>query len=148
MLDQLTKAAVLAALPIGAEWPASGWITRYFAIHHIRNTGMAFGLGQGHGPLFLTVALVVAAVLVAWAAAAPPHDRLLRSTLGLLVGGALGNAIDRVRFGNVVDFVDVRFFPIFNVADSAISIGVVLLAWHGWRAERSRPAGGDAPAGG
>lgn len=139
---------MLATLPIGAEWPASGPITRFFAIHHIRNTGMAFGLGQGRSMVFLAVALVVAVLLVAWAAAAPKRDRLLRTTLGLLVGGALGNAIDRVRFGNVVDFVDVRFFPIFNVADSAITIGVVLLAWHGWRAERERSAGDALAAGG
>lgn len=143
--DQLTKAWILSALPIGAEWPAGGPLTRWFAIHHIRNTGMAFGFGQGRGAMFLVIAILVAGMLLAWAASAPPHERLLRASLGLIAGGAIGNAIDRMRFGDVVDFFDFRFFPIFNVADSAISVGVVLLAWHAWRTEQLR-AGAETAA--
>jgi len=144
-IDQATKALVLQVLPVGAEWPTGVALARWFAVHHVRNTGMAFGLGEGRGEMFLAIALVMGGVLIAWAASAPPRERLLRATLGLIVGGALGNAIDRARFGSVIDFIDVRFWPVFNAADSAISIGVVLLAWHSWRAERA-PSGIQAPA--
>lgn len=135
-VDQLSKAALVARLPLGAEASILPALDRFVVLHHVENTGMAFGLGQGLGAGFLAIAIVVVGCLLVWAAATPPADRLLRITLGLVAGGALGNAIDRVARGAVVDFVDVRVWPVFNVADSAISVGVVLLAWHAWRAER------------
>jgi len=135
-LDQASKALVRRALPLGAEWPPGGVLGGWFAIHHVANTGMAFGLARGSGPLLLVVALAVAGGLLTWAARVPAAERTLQLGLGLVVGGALGNVIDRLHLGHVVDFLDARIWPVFNLADSAISIGVVILAWHAWREER------------
>ena len=140
-LDQLTKRVVDARLPAGARWPgAEHAISRYFTFTHVHNTGMAFGLGQGKSTLFLALALAVTAFLVIWQWRLSPEERLLRVALGLQVGGALGNAFDRVRQGWVTDFLDFQFFPVFNVADSAISIGVAILAWHLWQEGREEQA--------
>lgn len=136
--DQVTKRAVAARLPAGGRWPGPEHpIADYFTFTHVHNTGMAFGLGQGMSPVFLTLAIVVTGVLVAWQWRLPPEERLVRAALGLQVGGALGNAFDRVRQGWVTDFLDFQFWPVFNVADSAISVGVALLAISLWREGRA-----------
>lgn len=132
-LDQVTKRAVAARLPEGARWPGPEHpISNVFTFTHIHNTGMAFGLGQGYSQLFLVLALVVTTILIVWQWRLEPEARLMRLALGLQVGGALGNAFDRVRQGWVTDFLDFQVWPVFNVADSAISVGVVILAWCLW----------------
>lgn len=100
-----------------------------FDIHHVHNTGAAFGMLPAGGILFVAVA---AAVLVGLAVSYPrvrAADRLTQTSLGLIAGGTLGNLVDRLRFGYVVDFIDFRWWPVFNLADSAICIGVALLMW-------------------
>jgi signal peptidase II len=135
--DQISKVAILA-LPERASQAVFGPLQ----FTRIWNGGVSFGLFQaGHDLIrwgFVVFSIAVAALLGAWAARTV---KLLPAVgLGLVMGGAVGNAIDRARFGAVVDFIDVQaigFFPwIFNVADSAITIGVILLLLDSLRKER------------
>lgn len=140
VLDQLSKHWILAvlALPERVSQPLFGPLQ----LTRIWNGGVSFGLFQaGHDLIrwgFVVFSIVVAILLGVWARG---QSRLLPAAgLGLVMGGAIGNAIDRARFGAVVDFVDVTaigFFPwIFNVADSAITVGVILLLLDSLRRER------------
>ena len=137
VLDQLTKAMVLNAIDAAhiSQIPDGYRIAEVmppvFNLTYVLNTGVSFGLfGGGAARWALSVFSVVVAGALAWWATKADR-RLLISALGLVIGGALGNAIDRIRFGYVVDFIDFSgtgVFPwVFNVADSAITIGVVLL---------------------
>ncbi|MFT3789998.1 MAG: signal peptidase II [Rudaea sp.] len=135
-LDQATKAIVLAELqPLQPHAVIPGLLNWTLAF----NTGAAFSfLDVGPGPqrwLFSALAVVVSGVLVRWLATIPRGDWRNALPLSLVVGGALGNLIDRVRFGQVTDFIDVYWrdahFPAFNVADSAITVGAVLLIGFG-----------------
>ena len=123
---------------------AQNWITSYplntdivkigfIRIVHIQNTGSAFGFFQGKMPIIRVVAAIGVAVLVFiafWVYRKYPGLVTKWNALayGLIMGGAIGNLIDRFRFGFVVDFVDVGFWPVFNVADSGITIGVIMVA--------------------
>lgn len=127
VVDQLSKAAVTAALDPGESTPVIGDLLR---IVHGQNTGALFGLFKDNAAMFGAVSLVVIGLIVAYHAhaAASPY---LTVTLALLLGGAIGNMLDRLRLGSVVDFVDagigtLRFYT-FNVADSAISLSLLLL---------------------
>ena len=139
-LDQLTKWGIL-----GSFRPAGVAETSFRASGHIEalpildlvltwNRGVSFGLGNNDGAynalLFTLLAAVVGGFLISWMARTA--DRWMLLALGLVVGGALGNALDRLRFGAVVDFLYVHigafdWFPAFNLADSAISVGAALL---------------------
>jgi signal peptidase II len=134
LLDQLSKLLALARLAPGTPLPV---IDGVLSLTLVMNRGLAFGLLGGVPPGFgwIVVLLSVAAlvVLVRVALHVLPRGGVIdHGTLGLIFGGAVGNLIDRWRFGAVVDFVDVYYrawhWPAFNVADSAISVGVVLLA--------------------
>ncbi len=125
--DQLTKAAVTSNLAPGQSVSVVGDLVR---IVFGQNSGALFGLFKDNALMFGVVSLAVVAVIVAYHARATP-SAYLTVTLGLLLGGAIGNMIDRLRLGYVVDFVDagiggVRFYT-FNVADSAISLAILLL---------------------
>lgn len=135
LADQGSKAWVVAAHP---AWPADGLelIRGFFALDYSVNTGGAFGiLPQGTLLLALAAGIAAAAILLYSLRARQPLPRLLAVALALPLGGAIGNLLDRVRLGHVVDFLAVYAgphrqwqFPVFNVADSAICIGVGLLA--------------------
>ena len=137
VLDQLTKAWVLGSADVSdpilipAGYRFAEVIPGIFNLTMVRNTGVSFGLFGGGGARWVLAifSIIVAGGLIWWATQA--NRRLLISAIGLVIGGAIGNAIDRVRFGYVIDFIDVSglgFFPwVFNIADSAITVGVVLL---------------------
>ena len=93
----------------------------------VRNSGVAFGLFQGYG-LLVTLATLVLLVVLMRTTLRSSQGRLVPLCMGLILGGAVGNLIDRVRFGGVVDFLDFRVWPVFNLADSCITIGAVLMA--------------------
>jgi signal peptidase II len=138
VVDQVTKAAVRAHLAIGQRWPGPDVpLSRYFTITHVSNTGVSFGMGQGQSDAFSVLSLAIIAVLLWYRRKAPAGATWLNVALGLQVGGALGNLVDRVTIGHVTDFLDFQFWPVFNVADSSIFVGVLLLAWHVWTDERS-----------
>jgi len=96
---------------------------------YVENRGAAFGLLQDQTAFFVLVGFVVIAVIVASYRQIKEPNWLLNLALGLQMGGAIGNLVDRIRSGYVVDFVDLSVWPVFNVADSAICVGVAVLAW-------------------
>ncbi|HEU4889886.1 MAG TPA: signal peptidase II [Thermoanaerobaculia bacterium] len=133
ILDLWTKALVLARIDLHETIPV---IPNFFQLVHVRNTGAAFGIGANASsrlvPLLLNAgAIAVFCVVVVYALRSAVTDRLLQTGLHLILGGAIGNLLDRFRFGYVVDFLDVyvgtKHWPAFNVADSAICIGIALL---------------------
>ena len=103
------------------------WLT------YVQNSGAAFGLFKGQHFLFILVSAGVIVWLVRTFLAHPPLAPLSRWACALILGGAAGNLVDRLRFGYVVDFFDLRVWPVFNVGDSAITIGVTLLLWRALR---------------
>lgn len=124
IVDQLTKQAVRSSIPIGEE-------RRFFIgvqLVHVRNTGVAFSLFRGGGTLVLVFTLLALTVLVAYLARRPERPWLWVPT-GLLIGGALGNLIDRLVHGAVTDFIKLPLWPAFNVADMSITFGVLALLW-------------------
>jgi len=138
-LDQLSKSWVAAWLPEGHWWsPWSGEAAEIFRITHTTNSGAAFGLFPNQGSLFILIAIVVVIAIVIYYRHLPAEDWLIRISLGLQLGGAIGNLTDRLRFGYVVDFIDISFWPIFNLADASITIGVLLIIYQLWRMERAK----------
>jgi signal peptidase II len=133
VLDQVTKAIVRSSIPRGGSVDVLGILD----LVNARNTGIAFSLFTDSGALVVVVALVALVALGALLGRAG-HRPLVWLPAGLLVGGAVGNLIDRVREGAVTDFIDFPLWPAFNVADSAITVGVVALVWVLER--RPRPA--------
>jgi signal peptidase II len=124
-LDQATKAGIRGWLEVGESWPSDDWLVK---LTHVRNSGAAFGILQDQG-LFLTVTAVIAIGAIVFYYLYPPLEHgLLRLAMGLELGGAAGNLLDRLRFGHVTDFVDFPRYPEFNVADSSIVIGLIIIA--------------------
>ena len=136
ILDQVTKALILAHLPLGGSIPV---IRGFFDLTHVHNPGGAFGFLAGMSAevrslLFVAVSLVAAGLILYFYWQTPHGQRFLSVGLALIFGGAVGNLVDRMRFGIVVDFLDVYagtlHWPAFNVADSAITVGVCIFAYH------------------
>lgn len=127
VLDQWTKVLVREAIPVNTSTSLAAWLDGIVVLTHIRNSGAAFGLGQGLGKFFVYSSSAAILLIVLYFRRIAENSALLRTALGLQLGGALGNLIDRITLGGVTDFVDLGWFPIFNVADSAITIGTVLL---------------------
>jgi signal peptidase II len=123
VLDRITKNLVVAQVPYGTEVPVLG---RWVGIINVHNSGAAFGMAPALAGFFLVASVVVAIGLVVYVAR-NPGQLWTDAALGLILGGTLGNGYDRIVHGTVTDFVNVHFWPVFNVADSAISIGVVAL---------------------
>lgn len=126
LVDQGTKAAVQMLMYLGESIPV---LPPVFYLTYIMNPGAAFGILPNQKVLFITTGLLLVIGALAGYRKLPPAKRILRIGLGLVLGGALGNLVDRLRFGRVVDFLDFRVWPVFNLADTAIFIGVCLLAW-------------------
>ncbi|HYN87882.1 MAG TPA: signal peptidase II, partial [Ardenticatenaceae bacterium] len=127
--DQATKLIVARELALWESWrPFEEFPLSIFAITHISNTGAAFGILPNASLFFVVVAIVVSGAIAYYYRRLPSHHWWLFLSLGLQLGGALGNLVDRLRLGYVVDFIEVGIWPIFNVADSSIVVGVLLLA--------------------
>ncbi|RME64086.1 MAG: signal peptidase II [Caldilineae bacterium] len=147
VLDQWTKELVRQTIPLHSYTVPIPALGKYFVFEHVNNYGAAFGILQSGGDFFLIVAGVVSVVILYYASRhLPPEQRFLRVLLGMQMGGALGNAIDRLARGYVTDFVKVGipgvyYWPNFNVADSAIVSAVIGLAivilWQDLRASRA-----------
>ena len=123
MLDRITKSLVAAQIPYGTETPVVGHL---LGITNVRNSGAAFGIAPAGAWLFLIASVLVSIGLVIYVFR-NPGTQWNDAVLGLILGGTVGNGFDRIVYGTVTDFINVHFWPVFNVADSAISIGVVLL---------------------
>lgn len=134
VLDFLSKLAVRLTLPLGQPVPV---IPGVFYLTYLRNPGAAFGLFPGRVQIFVIVSVLAMIVLmVANQRLRPPV--LVQAALGLQLGGVWGNLIDRVTSGLVTDFLDFRIWPVFNLADSGIVVGAVVLAW--WAMRGGHPA--------
>jgi len=146
-LDQWTKALVRADIPLGGDWlPGSlTWLLPYARIVHWNNSGAAFGFFQNGGLLFTVLAMIVAGVILSYYPSVPRRDLLLRLSLGMLLGGSIGNLVDRLAFGHitqfifgsVTDFISVGNFAVFNVADASITVGVFFLILSAWLNDRN-----------
>lgn len=146
-LDQWTKELVRQSIPMHEYIIPFPVLGEYFVFEHVANYGAAFGILQGHGEFFIIVAAIVSVVIIVYAVRSlPPNQKFVRFLLGLQMGGALGNVIDRINQGYVTDFVKLSIpgvysYPNFNVADSAIVCGVIglaaLLIWQDIRQSRA-----------
>jgi signal peptidase II len=132
VVDQWTKALVRANLAIGEIWSPWTWLTPYARIVNWNNTGAAFGIFQGFSGVFSLLAIIVALVIIYYFPRVPAQDWVLRIAMGLQLGGALGNLVDRITIGRVTDFISVGSFAVFNVADSSITVGVIILVLGVW----------------
>jgi signal peptidase II len=141
VLDQLTKAVVVARLGLHESVSV---VDGLFALTYVRNTGAAFGILAGRMatlrvPLLIAVSLAALVVLVWFLRGLPNDRRLVIAACGAVLGGALGNLIDRAAYGEVIDFLDVYVgawhWPAFNVADAAITLGVLVLCIDSLRGE-------------
>jgi signal peptidase II len=137
-LDQWTKWLVRTNLPFEATWLPKwlSWLSPYARVVNWSNSGAAFGSFQNGGPIFSVLAIVVIAAIVYYFPRVDERDWTLRLAMGLQLGGAAGNLIDRLVSGKVTDFISIGNFPVFNVADSSISIGVLILLLGVWIKER------------
>lgn len=136
VLDQYTKWLVRSNLALGESWSPWEWLAPYARIVYWKNTGVAFGLLQGMNVVFIILASIVSLGIIYYFPTVSKSDWLIRLALMLELGGAVGNLIDRITIGYVVDFVSVGNFPVFNVADSCITVGVFILLIGVWVQER------------
>lgn len=125
--DQVTKVIASNALGRDASTHRIEFVGSILAFEYLENTGAAFGVLEGQGVGLTLVAGVVVLLLLAHYLRSRQSSIVLASSMGLLLGGAIGNVIDRVRLGYVVDFIAIGIWPKFNLADSAVTVGVVLL---------------------
>jgi len=142
-LDQWTKWLVRTSLPFQATWLPDGlqWLSPYVRVVHWYNSGAAFGSFQGGNAVFTVLAFLVILAILYYYPRLETHDWTLRLALALQLGGAAGNLIDRLRMGKVTDFIAIGSFPVFNVADSSITAGVLVLLIGSWFHERKEKAG-------
>lgn len=152
-LDQLTKYLVRSNLPVEGVWSPWDWLMPYARIVHWKNTGAAFGIFQNFGDVFTVLAILVSAAILFYFPQVPRRDWPLRLAMSLQLGGAVGNLIDRLSRGYVTDFISVGTFPVWNVADASISVGVAVLIVGMWFMEKAHKsaaselsqAGANAP---
>ena len=130
VLDQWTKGWVRLNMDFNTIFVPYPAIEPYFRITHVINKGAAFSIFQNGGPVFLVLGIIVSlGILYYNFFELEGNQRLLRVALGLQLGGAVGNLLDRIRFGHVTDFIDVASVPIFNIADSSIVCGAIVLGY-------------------
>jgi signal peptidase II len=141
LLDQLTKLWAVATLGPEPRSRVLPLIGDWLSLNYIRNTGVAFGLFQNLPQLFTltSIAITLAAIYI-YRYHLPWRSDWIKVSMGLVVGGGLGNIIDRLRLGYVVDFIQVGWWPIFNIADSAVTVGVTMLALYLLVIGEERPA--------
>ena len=131
LLDQASKYLVEVVLPLYHSWTPLPAIP-YFRISHTSNTGAAFGLFPANSALFAGAAVIISLAILYYNYILPAGQKVLRLALGMQMGGALGNLIDRLRLGHVTDFVDLGPW-VFNLADASIVLGAFILAWVMWQ---------------
>jgi signal peptidase II len=138
-LDQWTKWLVRVNLPFQATWLPGwlNWLSPYARIVHWSNSGAAFGMFQNGNLIFTTLAFIVIGAILYYFPYVEVNDWTLKLAMGLQLGGAAGNLVDRLMVGKVTDFISIGTFPVFNVADSSISVGVAVLLLGIWIKERN-----------
>lgn len=129
-LDRISKVLITVYLAPYTSQPILGSLMSFT---HVHNTGAAFSILQGKRVFFIITTLILMGIILYVYYKLLPITSVLTITTGLILGGALGNFYDRIVYGYVIDFIDFHFFPVFNIADSAVVIGTLLLAWQLWR---------------
>lgn len=131
ILDQLTKYIIKQNFQLNKSIPI---INNIFHLTYITNTGSAFGMFKSLNPIFILFSIIVIiAIFYYIKKIIKNNERLLQFAVGLLLGGTIGNLIDRLLYGAVIDFIDFRVWPVFNIADSAVTISVVFLVVLLWK---------------
>ena len=131
VLDQITKNIVSLNMKVSQSIPL---IKNVLHLTYIQNTGAAFGILQNTNTLLIFISLFVIGGILFYHDKIP-KDKLNQVCFALILGGAIGNLIDRIKLGFVIDFIDFRIWPSFNLADSALTIGVIWLVFYYWRKE-------------
>jgi signal peptidase II len=129
LLDLVTKLVIESSLAINESYVPIESIAAFFKITYVSNTGAAFGLFPTGSTVIMIVAVIVALVIMVYNQKLPANHTLFRVALGLQLGGALGNFLSRVRIGHVTDFLDFGPWPVSNIADISIVLGVILLGY-------------------
>lgn len=137
-LDQWTKWLVRENIEYGGMWLPQGmeWLSPYARIVHWYNSGAAFGMFQNGNLVFTTLAFIVIGAIIYYYGQVEAEDWTLRLAMGLQLAGAAGNLIDRLMMGKVTDFISVGTFPVLNLADASITVGVIVLLLGVWIKER------------
>lgn len=137
-LDQWTKWWVRENIEYGGQWLPEGlmWLSPYARIVHWYNSGAAFGMFQNGNLVFTILAFIVIAAILYYYPSVEANDWTLKLAMGLQLGGAVGNLIDRLIMQKVTDFISIWTFPVFNIADVSISVGVVVLLLGVWLKDR------------
>jgi signal peptidase II len=137
--DQWTKWLVRTNLPFQGTWLPDWltWLSPYARIVHWYNSGAAFGSFQNGNTVFTVLAIIVIIAILYYYPRVQADDWTLRLAMGLQMGGAAGNLVDRLLMQKVTDFISIGNFPVFNIADSSITIGVVVLLLGVWYKERA-----------
>src|SRR3989338_7637883 len=130
LLDQLAKFLIRQNFQLSQSTPI---IKNILHFTYITNTGSAFGLFKGFNLIFILFSVIVIAVIFYYLKKIKENEKLLQFAVGLILCGTIGNLIDRIAYGAVVDFIDFRIWPVFNVADSAVTISVVFLIILLWK---------------
>ena len=131
ILDQLTKFLIKQNFQLNQSIPV---IKNILHLAYITNTGSAFGLFKGLNWFFVLFSIIViTAIFYYLKKAVKNNEKLMQFAVGLLIGGTIGNLIDRIAYGYVIDFIDFRIWPVFNVADSSVTISVIVLIVLLWR---------------
>jgi signal peptidase II len=145
LVDQLTKYVVADWLGRGEARHRWELLDSIVAFEYVENPGAAFGLFRGGGGVVAALGAVMVVALTVYYLRVDRPSLVLSVSLGLLIGGGIGNVVDRVRLGYVIDFAAIGVWPKFNVADSAVTVGVLLLVWHALLADhRGRDGDGGA----
>ncbi|MCX5686042.1 MAG: signal peptidase II [Candidatus Omnitrophica bacterium] len=126
VLDRITKVLALIFLSGGGSVKVLPGI---FHLTLVFNNGAAFGLLKGRNDFFILISILIVCAILFYIWKYRTRDTALLFAAGLILGGAAGNLFDRIRFANVIDFLDFRVWPVFNVADSCVTAGILLLAW-------------------
>jgi signal peptidase II len=138
-LDQVTKTIVRLNLAFQEVWVPAAWLEPYARIVHWKNIGAAFGMLQDVSMvnrIISILAILVSVAILYYFPRVPRKERVMRFALGLQLGGAIGNLIDRLTQGYVTDFISVGNFPVLNIADASISVGVAILVIAMWIHDR------------
>lgn len=130
VLDQFTKYIIKQNFQLNQSISI---IKNILHLTYVTNTGSAFGLFKGFNFVFILFSFIVVIVIVHYLKKINQNEKLLQFSIGLLLGGTIGNLIDRLAYGSVIDFIDFRIWPVFNIADSAVTISIILLIILLWK---------------
>ena len=128
--DQLSKFLIAGSFKLNQSLPI---INDVFHLTFVKNTGAGFGIFRGYNIFLIFISMFVVGIILYYYRKIGENERLLQLLVGFIFGGVVGNLIDRIRLGYVIDFLDFRIWPVFNIADSFVTIGIIGLIIYFWR---------------